>query len=248
MSILHQFRGDQGGFGLKSYQRARAAGLNPKQIAAAIGPSGMPMGWRARDAIIRDTASQAEGLKQQRNAAQDEAAKLRGEYEGRIRDFESRLEDYKGQVSTLTDQYQGALQQSQEYQQSAADFEDKFNRRTTEFEAARQEANRYREEAVGQQLRAIRSGATTGGRQQTTSGIGDLSGGDARFQDSGDDSAITKAAKAEGGLTDSVLSRKGPVVERMQTAQRRQTAPSGAPSAGLSSGRGAAGYYASRFR
>ena len=42
MSILHQFRGSQGGFGLQSYNRARAAGINPIHIANAIGSSGMP--------------------------------------------------------------------------------------------------------------------------------------------------------------------------------------------------------------
>ena len=59
MSILHQFRGNQGGFGLQSYNRARAAGINPIHIANAIGSSGMALGWRARDAIIRDSAAQA---------------------------------------------------------------------------------------------------------------------------------------------------------------------------------------------
>ena len=69
MSILHQFRGDQGGFGLQSYNRARAAGINPIHIANAIGSSGMSLGWRARDAIIRDSAAQAFQLKAQRNQA-----------------------------------------------------------------------------------------------------------------------------------------------------------------------------------
>ena len=47
MSILHQFRGNQGGFGLQSYNRARAAGINPIHIANAIGSSGMPLGWQS---------------------------------------------------------------------------------------------------------------------------------------------------------------------------------------------------------
>lgn len=244
MSVLHQFRGDQGGFGLKSYQRARAAGLNPKQIAAAIGSSGMSLGWRARDAIISDTASQAEGLKQQRNQAQADVSALRAEYQGQIDDYKSRIDDFRGQVDSLTNQYQGALKQSQEYQQSAAEFEDKFNKRTTEFEAARQEADRYREEAVGMQLRAIRSGATAEGSQTSGGGIGDLTGGRPQYS-SGDDDALTKASKAEGGLTDSVLNRKGPVVERMVTSQQRSQSQQG--SSGLSRGVGTGSYYASRF-
>ena len=241
-----RYAGPGGGSGMGSWDRAINDGYTPQQIAAAVDGSGLTVGWRLRDAADAVNAG-VRAQQQAQRQVKDTESRLRGEYEGRIRDFENRLDEYKGRVNTLTDQYQGALRQSQEYQKSAADFEDKFNKRTTEFEAARQEADRYREEAVGQQLRAIRSGATTGGRQQTRSGIGDLTGGDARFQGSSD-SAITKAAKAEGGLTDSVLNRKGPVVERLVTAQRRQAAPSGAPSAGLSRGRGASSYYASRFR
>lgn len=242
MSILHQFRGDQGGFGLQSYNRARAAGLNPKQIAAAMGSSGMSLGWRARDAIIRDTASQAEGLKQQRNAAQSEASSLRSQYEGQIADYKKRLDDYSGRVSSLTNQYQSALKESQGYQAQATEWQGKYTKKTGEYEAAKQEADRYRNEAVGRQLSQIRSGGSTKGSQASVgAGIGDYKRGGQTFQSG--DTALVKAAKAEGGLTDSVLNRKGPVVERLQT-RTNQTAPS----QGLASGRTGTNYYASRFR
>ncbi|HAX05196.1 MAG TPA: hypothetical protein DCX77_05910 [Acidimicrobiaceae bacterium] len=249
MSILHQFRGSQGGFGLQSYNRARAAGLNPKQIAAAMGSSGMSLGYRARDAIIRDTASQAEGLKQQRNAAQSQAASLRSQYEGQIADYKKRLDDYSGRVSSLTNQYQSALKESQGYQAQATEWQGKYTKKTGEYEAAKQEADRYRNEAVGRQLSQIRSGGTTKGSQASVGGgIGDYRKGGQTFQSGSGDTALTRAAKAEGGLTDSVLNRKGPVVERLQT-RASQTAPGGNSNQGLASGRtGTTNYYASRFR
>ncbi len=226
-----------------SWDRAINDGYTPQQIAAAVDGSGLTVGWRLRDAADAVNAGvRAERQAQQRVADQERS--LRSQYEGQIDDYRRRVEDYKNQVTNLSSQYEGALKQSQEYQQSAAEFEDKFNKRTTEFEAARQEADRYREESVGMQLRAIRSGATAEGSQTSGGGIGDLTGGRPQYS-SGDDDALTKASKAEGGLTDSVLNRKGPVVERMVTSQQRSQPQQ--RSSGLSRGVGTGSYYASRF-
>ena len=140
-------------------------------------------------------------------------------------------------------QVQSWTTKANEFQAQAADWEDQFNKRTTEFEAAQAEAQMYRDQAVGAQLRALRSGATAGGGNQTQGG-GSLTGGRQSTQRY-DDKAIEieKNIKAESGA----LSTKGPVVQKINTANRRQTAPQGAPNQNLASGAGSGGYYASRF-
>ena len=241
-----RYAGPGGGSGMGSWDRAINDGYTPQQIAAAVDGSGLTVGWRLRDAADAVNAGIRAEEQAKRQVIQTEA-NLRNKYEGQLNDFRRRVDDYKNQVQSLTGQYEGALKQSQEFQQKAADFEDQFNKRTVEFEAARQEADRYREEAVGQQLRAIRSGATSSGNQRGI-GIGtDLQGGAPRFSDDreGSSSTLADLAKAEGGLTDSVLSRKGPVVERIQG---RQGGTRGRTNNPLSSGSGTNSYYASRFR
>ena len=238
MSVLHQFRGPHGGFGLNSYNNARAAGLNPKQIAAAIGSSGMSLGYRARDAIISDTARQAEGLKQQRNQAQSASQAYQAqidEYNSKLEDYRTQLDDYQSRFTDLTGQYNEALG-------SANKFEEMFNEKSAQYEFANNEAQRYRDEAVGRQLQSIRSGATSGGANQTQAGIASLSAGRAGIR-SADDSAveIEKNIQAESGA----LTGKGPVVQRIQAAQ-----PSSRTSSNQRQGNpaGTSSYYASRFR
>lgn len=256
MSILHQFRGDQGGFGLQSYNRARAAGINPIHIANAIGSSGMSLGWRARDAIIRDSAQQAFQLKDQRNQARSVARDYSGEieryksqigdYENRIQGFNDQISNYTNQVNTLTGQYQNALETAEANAKARDQFESQFNKASADFEAARAEADQYREEAVGQQLRAVRSGSTVGGANQSQNLTGGLASGRTGYSsDEGDISKLAESMRAQGGLTDSVLGREGPVVQQLARgpAQAGKSA-----SKGSSSSAGTGSYYASRFR
>tara|TARA_B100000085_G_scaffold144188_1_gene131159 strand:+ start:1173 stop:1901 length:729 start_codon:yes stop_codon:yes gene_type:complete len=242
MSILHQFRGPGGGFGLQSYNRARAAGINPIHIANAIGSSGMSLGWRARDAIIRDSAAQAFQLKDQRN----EAREASDDYKSQIDDLKRSISDYENRVSGLTSQYNQALTTAQENAAARDEFENKFKDATTQFEAAQAEAQRYREEAVGQQLRAVRSGSTAGGANQTGQMRGSLASGRTGYSsDDGTISDLAESMKSQGGLTDSVLSREGPVVEQLSGGSRRAT--DGNQRKVISSA-GTGSYYASRFR
>ena len=263
MSILHQFRGGQGGFGLQSYQRARAAGINPIHIANAIGSSGLALGHRARDAIIRDSAQQAFQLKDQRNEARSVARDYSGEierYKSQISDFEDRIQDYDSrisgfndqianytnQVNSLTGQYQNALKTAEANAQARDQFESQFNKASADFEAARAEADQYREEAVGQQLRAVRSGSTVGGANQSQNLAGGLASGRTGYSsDEGDISKLAESMRAQGGLTDSVLSREGPVVQQLARGPA-QAGKSASKGSGSSAGTGS--YYASRFR
>ena len=229
------------GFGRHSYAAARAAGFSNAEIQAQTG--GYRVGRRAKDMI--GAGIQAE---QRSSAAASRARNEAAAYKSQLDSYKSQLNNYQSQVSSLTSQYQSQLQATEAAQKSADDFEAKFQKASNDFELAKQEADQYREQAVGQQLRAIRSGATATGGNERVGGVGGLTGGRQAFSGSDDkESDMTKAAKAEGGLTDSVLSNKGPVVERINTADQRQTASRRAPNSQLARGAGTSSYYASRF-
>lgn len=232
---------DQGGW--NHYQAQVEGGRSLQSIAREIATSD-----EARDNVRRAA--------NQRTVNQNQSTQISGlqsqvtGFQDRIRDYESRITDYNNRISGLQNQYQNAMGQVQswtnkanEFQKQASDWEDQFNKRTTEFEAAQAEAQMYRDQAVGAQLRALRSGATAGGGNQTQGG-GSLTGGRQSTQRY-DDKAIEieKNIKAESGA----LSTKGPVVQKINTANRRQTAPQGSPNQNLAAGAARGGYYASRF-
>ena len=54
----------------------------------------MALGWRARDAIIRDSAAQAFQLKAQRN----EARSVARDYSGEIERYKSQIGDYENRI------------------------------------------------------------------------------------------------------------------------------------------------------
>ena len=226
---LNAFQGEGGGLGMGSYDRARAAGYTPAQIAAAIPGTGLTIGYRLADqanAIVSSLKSRADLGKQ----AQDQ-----------LESYKSQLDSYKDQVSGLQNQYNSALAASNEAQKLASEFESKFEKASADFEEARREADAYKEEAVGQQLRALRSGSSSNSRQYGSSGMNALQSGGTRFAGSSG-AGIAKQAREESGLTDSVLTRKGPVVERLN-----RTEPASQPNRGLAQGAGTGSYYASRF-
>lgn len=172
-----------------------------------------------------------------------------GGYEQRIGGLEGQIGNYRTQVSGLQNQYNTALgerdqwqKKSGEFENLASDWEDKFGIKSEEYDRAKGEADMYRNQAVGAQLRALRSGATSGGGNTSSSGDASLQGGRGSAQRYDDNAvAIEKNIQAESGA----LSRKGPVVQRIQTSNRRQSAPNAA--AGLARGAGSGSYYASRF-
>lgn len=228
-----RYKGPGGGTGMGSWDRAINDGYSPQQIAAAVGGSGLSVGWRLRDAANAVNA----GAAAQRQA-QQQVQQQANQYESQISGYKSQLADYQNQVSTLNSQYQGALAQGAEYQKQASDWQEQFKVKSADYDRANEEADRYRNEAVGQQLRSIRAGSTTSNRQPVIGAESDLSSGSKRFAGGQSETDLTSMIKSEGGLTDSVLARKGPVVERI----------GGRPqSSGLASGSGSGSYYASRF-
>jgi len=172
-----------------------------------------------------------------------------GEFQNKIGGLEGELGNYRAQVTGLTNQYNTALgerdswmNKSNEFMKSASDWEDKFGEKSEEYERARGEANMYRDQAVGQQLRALRSGSTSGGSNATSGGNASLQGGRGGVQRYDDNSVdIDKNIQAESGA----LSNKGAAVQKIQSSNRRQSA-SGSGSRPARSG-GSGSYYAGRF-
>ena len=91
----------------------------------------------------------------------------------------------------------------------------------------------------------MRSGSTVGGANQTQNLTGGLASGRTGYSsDEGDISKLAESMRAQGGLTDSVLSREGPVVQQL-TRGGGQAGKSAAK--GTSSAAGTGSYYSSRF-
>jgi len=231
------------GFGRESYADARAAGYTNAQIMS--GTSGQLVGKRAMD-MINAGINTENSLASRIQSAQNEAAG----YKSQLSDYKSQLDNYSNQVNSLSSQYQASLAKQAEIQGEANKWQSQFQDMSSKYETEKAEADRYRNEAVGRQLQGVRSGSTTSGSQVSVgSGQGSLTGGGQRFQSDRPQSELARMVKDEGGLTDSVLANKGPVVERM-TPGRRQSPSAGQSSPSLAAGRtsGSPGYYASRFR
>ena len=227
-----QFKGPHGGSGMASYRAALDAGYSPQDIAAAAPHSGLSVGWRLRDTIGTINASS--------QAARQAQAQSSG-YESQLNSYKQQLSDYNSRFSDLTNKYEGAMAKQAELSSSVAEWEGKWNQSQADYEQARSEADAYREEAVDNQLSRIRAGTTVAGQQQGPSS-GVLSGAGSKLRESEKDDGVNVQTNVQA--EDSVLSKKGPVVEVLRKAG---STPSRAPGA-LTSGTGSRGnYYSSRF-
>ena len=176
MSIYEQFARTWNdgvrGFGRHSYSDAISAGYTPAQIAASV--AGQRVGQRAQDMIAAAQPAYSRGESSGRSSARDDYQgiidglnnQISG-YTNQISGLNNRINDYTLQVNDLTNKYDDALVTIDEVETARDKFESDLIKRTGEYEAARAEADRYREEAVGQQLRAVRSGSTAGGANQS---------------------------------------------------------------------------------
>lgn len=241
------------GFGRHSYNAAINAGYTPSQIAQGV--VGKRIGVRAQDML---NASQPAYSAGRSSGQSDASAQYRDQIQGlndqisnfntRIADYDTQISGYKTKVTDLTGQYNTAIEERDQNAADRDDFQRQFREASDRYEQEKLTADRYREEAISNQLRAVRSGATAGAGGQQQVQRGSLSSGRTGY--SGDDKDISDLAesmKAQGGLTDSVLSREGPVVQQLsggggggRTSSGNQRNPRN--SAGTGS------YYASRFR
>ena len=249
---------DKPGFGRHSYNDAIAAGYTNQQIQNAI--AGRRVGTRAQDMIAAGLASDAQSAQRAADAASGYQSRIRdlegqiGGYTSQISNLNNSINNYVNQVGTLTNQYNTALNQYNEQvketervQGEADEFERQFTEASARADQFQAEADRYREEAVGQQLRAVRSGSTAGGANQSGNMQGSLTSGRTGYSsDKSDIGKVAEILRAQGGLTDSVLNRKGPVVEQLSGGgANRVSAASDAKKRAVQQGTGS--YYATRF-
>ena len=249
-----RFRGDGGGLGMKSWDRAIDAGYTPRQVAEATEGAGLSIGWRLRDLVGElkrgfDREGTISGLESERDTYRGERDTARGNLtsaqserdaarsradiaEGKIAGYDTQIVDYKDQLADYTKKYSEATD-------LASDYQGKWAQAQGDYESAKAMADAYREEAVSRQLSGLQSGRTAAGVGRTA-GLASGRGAVSRAaRDKEDALNIEKKISAE----DSVLSRKGPVVTRIQGGSNRTPSQS----AGLASGGGGRSYYAGRF-
>ena len=241
------------GFGRHSYNDAINAGYTPAEIAQGV--VGKRIGVRAQDMLNASQPAYSGGYS---SGQSDAAAQYRDQIQGlndqisnfntRISDYDTQIAGYRTKVDDLTGQYNTAIEERDQNAADRDDFQRQFREASDRYEQEKITADRYREEAISNQLRAVRSGATAGAGGQQQQMRGSLSSGKTGYSsDDKDISDLAESMKAQGGLTDSVLSREGPVVQQLsgggsggRTSSGNQRNPRG--SAGTGS------YYASRFR
>ena len=137
------------------------------------------------------------------------------EYDKKILDKDTAISGYKLQVDDLTGKYKDALATSTQYAQERDDYAKQFRDASDKYEQEKLTADQYREEAVLHQLQGLRGGATAGGGNQTSQMTGSLSTGRSGYSsDENKVSDLAESMKSQGGLTDSVLSRGGSVVQQ----------------------------------
>lgn len=234
MSIRERFKGAKGGFGITSYYNARMAGYSPQEIQADLESSGKGVGYRALDLLRQDLDREG-----------DYRDKIAGQ-EATISGYDSQLSDYRTQVEDLSSQYRNALKDAEDIASTRDQYLAQFQDASAKYESEKAAADRYREEAVGQQLRAVRAGQAGPSGSQTDQMRGSLASGRTGYSsDSRDISDLAESMKAQGGLTDSVLNRQGPVVQELSSGSGGSS-PGGQRKTINSAGTGS--YYASRFR
>ena len=249
-------------FGHADYVEAKKAGASDQSIISYLqanpnvlrGKNAQGKGGlfdqikKSADASSAPYRSTISNFQQRVDSYDDEIGRLKGQiggYTSQIEGLNRSIGDYQERVKDLTGQYNAALETAQANALARDEYQKQFQDATALYEAEKAEADRYREEAVGQQLRAVRAGQTAGAGRQTDQMQGTLASGRTGYSsDSRDISDLAESMRSQGGLTDSVLSREGPVVQQLSVGQR---GGSGGQRQ-MRSSAGSGSYYASRFR
>lgn len=215
------------GLGQAGLDRARAAGLNDSDILQLLPGSGIQsVGYRAANALGLDQGTSGlTGSQIYERAFQVSLNNLQ-------RQSQQQLEAVKGRTQQLESEL-GSAQAAREEARLRAD-------------AFEQQRNQERELSADAQLRNLRAGSTVSGAPGA--GLGSLTSGRAVTS--------SRSASARGDVlesylrrldpTDSVLDRKGPVVETMASGSGGGSAVRAEASRRALAG-GGASYYASRF-
>ena len=171
-------------------------------------------------------------------------------YKDTIGGYDSKISKYKTDFSDLTDKYEGVVKSNTTLTSERDEAKKAMEAQSAAYESAKSERDLYREFSVGEQLAGLRGGATYGGANQTSYGSGDLASGRSGYSSSTQerDKGLADYVMQEGGATDSVLNREGPVVQLMGGNRRRGRGQSVTQEvAGRTSSGGTGSYYASRF-
>lgn len=257
--------GNSNKFGHKDYHAAKRSGASDTEIKAfldrsphllwsgnAKGSGGLydeiASSAAASKATYAATTSDSEYKSQiaDYKAKQAQHDSKIADYDKRISAFNDQLSGYKIKVDDLTGKYNTALATEKATATERDDFAKKFRDATAQYEQEKLTADVYRNEAVNYQLQGVRSGATAGGANQTSTMRGSLTTGKTGYSsDDGGISDLAASMKGQGGLTDSVLNNKGAVVQQLNSGAK---GPSGGGQRRMQSGAGSGSYYASRFR
>ena len=147
----------------------------------------------------------------------------------------------------MTTQYQSALSDVQNVTKERDDYQKQFNEQSNLYEQAKTEADTYREQSVGQQLSGCDLAHHLAGLikplTQVVGAFLPVSPGIAA--QCNQDKEIADYVIQQGGITDSVLNREGPIVQMMNKTPAARGTPSQIRN--RTSGAGTGSYYASRF-
>lgn len=246
MSLLQYQRiwdDGQPGWGKHSFNAAASAGHSASDISNFVNSGQIRIGKRAMD-MAHGAGLTSRANEQLLAAQQQQFAAQAQNYQNQLSSYQNQLSDYSNRISSITDKYTAAQGQVGKLEASVADWTGKFNEKSQAYEAAKAQADAYKEEAVSRQLAGLRGGSTAGGTVGARGPL-DLASGKSIYRTGGPKKNTIVEVKEEISPTDSVLARKGPVVERI-AAVRRTNAP--VQSQGPSAPTGATGsYYASRF-
>ena len=254
-------------FGHKDYYEAKRQGASDQEILSwldrnthLLGPGNRKGGKgglhdqiaSAAAASVAHSNSNNQELTDLKAAAKLHDQKI-ADYDKRITDYDKKILDkdteisgYKIKVEDLTGKYEDALSTSNQYAKERDDYQKQFREASDKYEQEKLTADRYREESVNYQLQGMRAGATAGGGNQTSQMTGSLSSGKTGYSsDENKVSDLAESMKGQGGLTDSVLSRGGSVVQQLNTGRR---GPAAGGQRQMQSSAGTGSYYASRFR
>lgn len=155
----------------------------------------------------------------------------------------SALEQYDQRFSELTSQYNTALQERNSFQSQVSAAQTAAQEAKNRADAYEKQQKEQQEFAINEQLRGLRSGTTVSGTPGA--GLGSLSSGGRSYSSGGTSrpGGILDSYYRSGDLTDSVLDRRGPVVEPVQM----QSGGTSAPRSLTGGASNSAGYYARRF-
>ena len=159
-----------------------------------------------------------------------------------LSNYRDQLNNYSQQISSMSGQYGAALGDVNRLSSEVQDWTNRFNASQAQYEAAQSQADAYREESVSRQLSGLRSGVTGADYGRGMHDPYALTSGMSRYSSGSPGGRRLVNIEQE---TDSVLSRRGPVVHPIRSgATRSESSSRGrAPT-----GSGSRSYYSRRFR